>query len=101
MLKDDFKKPNGRFLGITYEDARTYAFIPKFLPPKIKWDLELVNKLVDAQKALAELIKNYTLQSVYTAIKKLEVERIVISPVKSKRGQVYFAKEILNIIMGD
>ncbi len=55
MLKGDFKNPNGRFVGITYKNVRTYAFIPKFLPPKIKWDLELVNKLVDAQKALAKL----------------------------------------------
>ncbi len=55
MLKSDFQKPNGRFVGITYENVRTYAFIPKLLPPKIKWDNELVNKLADAQKSLAEL----------------------------------------------
>jgi len=55
MLKSDFKNPNGRFVGITYEKVRTYAFIPKLLPQKIKWDNELVNKLADAQKSLAEL----------------------------------------------
>lgn len=49
------KSPTGRLLQVGQGDAAYWAFVPAPLPPALPWEVELVRRLSDADRALGEL----------------------------------------------